>query len=106
MPDAIMLSPETYERLKMLLDDWGNGLEKTLQLGAGLKVEERGAGYVKIGTNGNISGSNGTTSLIVTNGNVSVASVGMISLDPYLFKLTSSGAGVANVTLNTTNCNN
>ncbi len=52
MPDAIMLSPETYERLKALLDDYDNGFEKTLKLGQGLKVEERGTGYVKIGIDG------------------------------------------------------
>ncbi len=52
MADAIMLSPETYERLKALLDDYDNGFEKTLQLGLGLKVEERGTGYVKIGIDG------------------------------------------------------
>ncbi len=52
MADAIMLSPETYERLKQLLDDYDNGFEKTLKLGVGLKVEERGTGYVKIGIDG------------------------------------------------------
>ncbi len=52
MADAIMLSPETYERLKKLLDDYDNGFEKTLKLGVGLKVEERGTGYVKIGIDG------------------------------------------------------
>ncbi len=53
MPDAIMLSPETYDRLKSLLDDWDNGFEKTLKLGAGLKIEERGTDYVKIGVDNN-----------------------------------------------------
>ncbi len=48
MADAIMLSPETYDRLKRLLDDWDNGFEKTLKVGSGIKVEERGTGYVKI----------------------------------------------------------
>ncbi len=52
MADAIMLSQETYERLKKLLDDYENGFEKTLKLGTGLKVEERGTGYVKIGIDG------------------------------------------------------
>ncbi len=51
MPDAIILSPETYDRLKRLLDDWDNGFEKTLKLGSGLMVEERGTDYVKIGIN-------------------------------------------------------
>ncbi len=102
MPDAIMLSPETYDRLKRFLDDWDNGLEKTLQLGAGLKFEERGTGYVKIGTNGHLGGSG--ASLVVTNTNINVQNVTTISLDQYLFKLTSSGAGIANITLNTTTC--
>ncbi len=52
MADAIMLSTETYEKLKALLDDYDNGFEKTLKLGQGLKVEERGTGYVKIGIDG------------------------------------------------------
>ncbi len=52
MADAIMLSQETYERLKKLLDDYDNGFEKSLKLGQGLKVEERGTGYVKIGIDG------------------------------------------------------
>ncbi len=52
MADAIMLSTETYEKLKALLDDYDNGFEKTLKLGQGLKVEERGTGYVKIGVDG------------------------------------------------------
>ncbi len=103
MADAIILSAETYDRLKRLLDDWDNGLEKTLQLGTGLKFEERGTGYVKIGTNGHLGAGGG--SLTVTNGNINVQSVTTISLDRYLFKLTSSGTGIANVTLNTTTCN-
>ncbi len=49
MADAIMLSPETYDRLKRLLDDWDQGFEKTIKLGAGLKIEERGTDYVKFG---------------------------------------------------------
>ncbi len=52
MADAIMLSPETYERLKALLDDYDNGFEKTLKLGVGLKIEERGTRYIKIGIDG------------------------------------------------------
>ncbi len=51
MADAIMLSPETYDRLKRLLDDWDNGFEKTIKLGQGLTIEERGTDYVKIGMN-------------------------------------------------------
>ncbi len=103
MADAIMLSAETYDRLKRLLDDWDNGFEKTLQLGAGLKFEERGTGYIKIGTNGHL-GTNASTSLVVTNTTINVQAVNTISLDPYLFKLSSSGTGIANITLNTENC--
>ncbi len=102
MADAIMLSQQTYDRIKRFLDDWDNGLEKTLQLGSGLKFEERGTGYVKIGTNGHLGGN---VSLIVTNTNINVIGVHTISLDQYLFKLTSSGTGIANITLNTTTCN-
>ncbi len=53
MADAIMLSPETYDRLKRLLDDWDNGFENTIKLGAGLKIEERGTDYLKIGVDNN-----------------------------------------------------
>ncbi len=53
MADAIMLSPETYDRLKRLLDDWDQGFEKTIKLGSGLKIEERGTDYLKIGVDQN-----------------------------------------------------
>ncbi len=52
MPDAIMLSPETYERLMELLEDYDNGFENTIKLGVGLRREEIGTGYVKIGIDG------------------------------------------------------
>ncbi len=74
MPDAIMLSPETYDRLKALLDDWDQGFEKTLKLGAGLKIEERGTDYVKIGVDNNFLKSlppTNTLNLAVCVGNVS-----------------------------------
>ncbi len=74
MADAIMLSPETYDRLKALLDDWDNGFEKTLKLGKGLELEERGKGYVKIGANflKSIPPSNGLNLNVCVN-NVSVS---------------------------------
>ncbi len=52
MADAVLLSQETYDRLKKLLDDYDNGFQDSIQLGVGLKVEERGTGYVKIGIDG------------------------------------------------------
>ncbi len=106
MPDAIMLSPDTYDRLKRLLDDWDSGFEKTIKLGAGLKIEERGTDYLKIGIDKaappNVFPSGTIT---VTNGIINVGDVTTISLNQYLFKLSSSGTGIANITLNTTNCN-
>ncbi len=47
MAVAIMLSPETYKRLEKLLDDYDKGFQDSIQLGSGLKVDERGTGYVK-----------------------------------------------------------
>ncbi len=52
MADAVLLSKETYDRLKKLLDDYDNGFRDSIQLGTGLKAEERGTGYVKIGIDG------------------------------------------------------
>ncbi len=52
MADAVLLSQETYDRLKKLLDDYDKGFQDSIQLGDGLKVEERGTGYVKIGIDG------------------------------------------------------
>ncbi len=52
MADAIMLSPETYDRLMAMLQDYEKGYEDSIKLGLGLKVEERGTGYVKIGVDG------------------------------------------------------
>ncbi len=52
MADAVLLSEETYDRLKKLLDDYDNGFRDSIQLGDGLKVEQRGTGYVKIGIDG------------------------------------------------------
>ncbi len=52
MADAVLLSQETYDKLKKLLDDYDKGFRDSIQLGQGLKVEERGTGYVKIGIDG------------------------------------------------------
>ncbi len=103
MADAILLSQKMFDRMKKMLDDYEKGYADSIQLGRGLELEERGTGYMKFGTNGNLGAGAGT--LRVTNGVINVASVSVISLSQYLFKLTSSGAGIANITLNTTNCN-
>ncbi len=47
MADAVLLSQETYDRLKKLLDDYDNGFRDSIQIGNGLKVDERGTGYLK-----------------------------------------------------------
>ncbi len=76
MADAIMLSPETYDRLKRLLDDWDQGFEKTIKLGSGLKIEERGTDYVKIGVDSNFLNTlppTNTLSLNVCVNNVAVS---------------------------------
>ncbi len=52
MPDAVILSEDTFKRVMKMLKDYENGYEKSIQLGDGLKVEERGTGYVKIGIDG------------------------------------------------------
>ncbi len=49
---AILLSKETYDKLKKLLDDYEKGFQNSIQLDVGLKVVERGTGYVKIGIDG------------------------------------------------------
>ncbi len=52
MADAVLLSQETYDKLKKLLDDYDNGFRDSIQLGEGLKREEEGTCYVKIGIDG------------------------------------------------------
>ncbi len=52
MADAILLSQEMFDRMKKMLDDYEKGYADSIQLGEGLKVEERGTGYVKIGIDG------------------------------------------------------
>jgi PHD/YefM family antitoxin component YafN of YafNO toxin-antitoxin module len=52
MPGAVILSEDTFKRVMKMLEDYENGYEKSIQLGEGLKVEERGTGYVKIGIDG------------------------------------------------------
>ncbi len=52
MADAILLSQDMFNRMKKMLDDYEKGYQDSIQLGEGLKVEERGTGYVKIGIDG------------------------------------------------------
>ncbi len=52
MADAILLSQDMFDRIKKMLDDYETGFQDGIQLGDGLKVEERGTGYVKIGIDG------------------------------------------------------
>ncbi len=49
---AVLLSKEMFDRMKRMLDDYEKGYADSIQLGDGLKVEERGTGYVKIGIDG------------------------------------------------------
>ncbi len=44
---AVLLTEDTYKRLKKLLDDYDNGFRDSIQLGTGLKVDERGTGRLK-----------------------------------------------------------
>lgn len=103
MADAIMLSPETYDRLKRLLDDWDNGFEKTLQLGSGLKLEERGTDYLKFGVDPSNIANIG--SLLVSDGTNNVSGVTRMNFIGTFFSITSGGVGTANITLKTETCN-
>ncbi len=49
MADAIMLSPETYEGLRTLINDYVEGYTRNILVGRDLKLEETGTGYSKIG---------------------------------------------------------
>lgn len=46
----VILSDETYERLMRMLEKWEKG--DIIQPGTGLKIEETGTGYQKIGVDG------------------------------------------------------
>ncbi len=52
MADAILLSQETYDRIMKVVEDYENSFRDAIQLGDGLKREEEGTGYVKIGIDG------------------------------------------------------
>ncbi len=104
MADAILLSTETYNHLKKWLDDYGSGLEKTLQLGRGLQLEERGPDYLKIGID--TSSPNAIpSSLTVSDGTNTVSSVTRMNFIGTLFSITAgNGIGVVDINLRTTNC--
>ncbi len=103
MADAIMLSPETYDRLKRLLDDWDQGFEKTIKLGAGLKIEERGTDYLKIGIDKDAANNVLGSPLSVSDGTNTVTDVTRENFIGTLFSITG-GNGTANVTLKTESC--
>lgn len=50
MPEAVILSKETYDRIMKMLEKWEKG--EIVQLGEGLKILETGTGYQKIGVDG------------------------------------------------------
>lgn len=50
MPDAILLSDDTFQRLMKMLEKWENG--QIVELGDGLKNVETGTGYQKIAVDG------------------------------------------------------
>ncbi len=105
MADAILLSQQTYLHLKKWLDDYGKGLQDTLQLGPGLRVLERGTDYLKIGFDTTNSNTNASSSLIVSDGSNTISSVTTMNFIGTLFSVTSSNvAGVANINLRTENC--
>ncbi len=101
-----MLSAETYDRLKRLLDDWDNGFEKTIKLGPGLKIEERGTDYLKIGIDKNAGSNVFGLSLSVSDGTNTVSDVTRMNYIGTLFSVTSgnTNSGTANINLRTENC--
>ncbi len=52
MADAVLLSQETYDRIMKVVEDYENSFRDAIKLGDGLKREEEGTGYVKIGIDG------------------------------------------------------
>ena len=106
MADAVILSQQTYLHLKKWLDDYGKGLQDTLQLGTGLTFLERGTDYLKIGLDTTNSNTNGSASLVVSDGSNTVSNVTRMNFIGTLFSVTSSVAGTANIGLRTENCAN
>lgn len=107
MADAILLSQQTYLHLKKWLDDYSKGLQDTIQLGTGLKVEERGTDYLKIGIDTTNTNTNGSASLTVSDGINTVSNVTRMNFIGTLFSVTGVGntnSGTANINLRTENC--
>ncbi len=50
MADAVIPSQETWDRLMKMLEKWEDG--DIIKPGVGLKIEEQGTGYQKIGVDG------------------------------------------------------
>ncbi len=103
MADAVLLSQQTYLHLKKWLDDYGKGLQDTLQLGSGLQVLERGTDYLKIGIDTTNSGNISATGLSVSDGTNTVSSVTRMNFIGTLFSVSGSN-GTANITLKTESC--
>lgn len=101
MPDAVILSQKTYLRILKMLEKWEKG--DIVQPGNDLQIEETGTGYQKLGVKP--SNSNLSSSLTVSDGTNTIASVARMNFIGTLFSVTSGGAGTANVGLRTTNCN-
>lgn len=109
MADAVLLSTETFNHLRKWLDDYGNGFEHSIQFGKGLKVEERGTDYLKIGIdpnelpNSNVPSSS-NLNLNVTDGTNTVTNVRTLNFIGTLFSVTGSNGNFANITLKTESC--
>lgn len=100
----VILSDTTYMRVLKMLTKWEKG--DIIQPGNDLQIEETGSGYQKIGViPSNIAGGNSASNLIVSDGTNTVNSVTRMNFVGTLFSITSSGAGIADIALRTTNCN-
>jgi len=51
MPDAVILSQETYDRIMKVVKDWEEG-KLPLIMGTGMKLEEEGPTGMTIGVDG------------------------------------------------------
>lgn len=50
MAEAVILSKDTFDRLMKMLEKWEKG--DIIMPGLGLKIEEQGTGYQKLGVDG------------------------------------------------------
>lgn len=102
--EGIILKKETYGRLMKMLEKWEKG--DIIQPGNHLQTEEVGTGYQKLGVNpSNTNGTGGNFNLVVSDGTNTVSNVNRMNFIGTPFTVTSSGAGIAAIGLNTTNCN-